>query len=225
MFAALDWTSQEFYHYLAAGGAALVVLALVLYALRGGRLRAPALVLSIVGGLGLGLGLAIIALGALGYRLGTPPVTYAYPGGIPRGMGGMAGIMAGGRSMPPEMFGGSAEKNDLAALVDKLDQMTDKPLAVRLSDAQRQGLRDQLKGLADADELSDEDAKARLDKLHDLLKDQRGTLEAAGYRWPAQPVFPPPAPSGPPPANPFKTEQHAGHLKALSERLARPEKG
>ncbi len=221
---ALDWQGQEFYYYLAGAGAAVVVLALALYAVPGGRLRAPGVALSVVGGLGLGVALGVLSMWAMGYRLGTPP--YAYPGGIPPGMGGMRGIMAGrGGEMPPSMGPPSAEKTQLVGLVDKLDQLTEKPLAVQLSDAQRQQIKEQLKGLADAEELSDDDAKGRLDKLLELLKDQRGTLEAAGYRWPAQASFPPPMPGGPPAANPFKAEQNARHLKALSERLAPAEKG
>jgi hypothetical protein len=129
------------------------------------------------------------------------------PGGAAKG--GM-GAGKGGRGPNP--------KNQLAALVAKLDLVTGKPPAVQLNDDQKKKVQEQLKGLDAADELNEEDAKKRLDTLLDLLKDHRETLELVGYRWPAQG-----GPGGfqPPPEvpNPFKDEKNAKPLKALQERL------
>jgi hypothetical protein len=117
---------------------------------------------------------------------------------------------------------GPSARNQLAALVAKLDQLTGKPLAVQLSDEQRAKLREQLEGLDAKDELSDDDAKKRLDAVLDIVKDDRETLEAAGYRWPGQQGgFRPPADT----PNPFKEGQNAQHLKSLHEQLAKGKAG
>ena len=65
-------------------------------------------------------------------------------------------------------------------------------------------------------DLTEEEAKAKLDALAAELKDYKSTLEAAGYRWPGDAAPQPPASTG----NPFK-EQAGQHLKALQERLAK----
>ncbi len=115
---------------------------------------------------------------------------------------------------------GPSPKGQLASLVAKLDALTDKPLAVQLTAEQRKQIQEQLNGLADAKELSDDEAKAKLDKILDVLKDQKDTMEKAGYRWPGGGGAGGPPPARPPaPANPFTTEANAGHLKSLSERL------
>ncbi len=129
----------------------------------------------------------------------------------------------GGRGPNPKM--------QLSQLVAKLDVLTEKPLTVQLTPDQKKQVQEQLKGLADAKELSDDDAKAKLEKILGVVKDQKETLEAAGYRWPGAggPGGPPaPGGSGGPggpggraeaPANPFTAEVNASHLKALSQRL------
>jgi hypothetical protein len=131
-------------------------------------------------------------------------------GGMGGGMGGMMGGMGGGGAQP---------KAQLAGLVDKLDLLTARPLAIQLTDEQRAKVAEQLKGLAEAKDLTDEEAKKRLDALTDTLKPYRETLEAAGYRWPGagggggrQP---------PPPPNPFMEEKNNKHLKELQERLTK----
>ena len=228
MFAALDWTSHTFITYLALGGAVVVALSLGLYAIPGSRVKVPGIALSIVGGLGLGTALGMLLMGVYGLRpenaanAGAGPVIGGIPvmgGGAPGGGGGGPGG-GGGR--------GSVSKTQLATLVGKVDVLTEKPLALQLTDEQRQAMKEQLKGLADAEDLSDDDAKAKVDKLHELLKDQKATLEAAGYRWPGQGGGGGGGPGGgapQPPPNPFKVEQNAKHLKALTERLDKGAKG
>ena len=68
------------------------------------------------------------------------------------------------------------------------------------------------------DPLTDEEAKKRLDALLEIVKDDRATMEAAGYRWPGsgggfggggakdQP-------------NPFTTEANRNYLKSLNDRV------
>jgi hypothetical protein len=140
-----------------------------------------------------------------------------------KGMGGPPGGMRGGG--PPGMAPGGAmlsgmgappPKAQLALLIAKIDQLTNKPLELTLTDEQRAKLSEQLKGLSDEDELSDDDAKKRLDAILDLLKGQQATLEAAGFRLPAS------GPGAQRPSNlpnPFAEGQDQEHLKQLEKRL------
>jgi hypothetical protein len=237
----LDWHNEQFYYLLAAAGALVIALSVALYAVPGGRLRVPGIALSIVGSLGAGLAAGVILMGMTGYKLPEekegaaapegggppPPPQMAGGGGMPR-MGGIPGG-PGGRG-----GGGPNPKAQLAALVNKLDVLTEKPLTVKLNEDQRKQVQEQLTGLAD-DNLSDDDAKKKLDKLLDVLKEQKGTLEAAGYQWPGEggrgggrggPTGNLPGGGrggrgGEPPPNPFKNEQNAEHLKHLTDRLAK----
>jgi hypothetical protein len=106
-------------------------------------------------------------------------------------------------------------KNQLVALVAKLDQLTGEPLALTLTEGQRAAIREQLRDL-DEKEVSDEEAERRLKAILEAVKGQRGTLEAAGYRWPGEGAGPPPSSA----LNPFAEEQNAKHLKSLRGHLA-----
>src|SRR5205807_5943558 len=130
-------------------------------------------------------------------------------GGMAKGKGGGGG---GGR-------GGPRPKKQLATLVDKLDVLTSKPLAIELSPEKKTKVGELLKGLDQKADLTDEEAKEKLDSLLDQVKDQKSTLEAAGYRWPGEGGGG--GRGGTPPANPFKEEANSQHLKALQERLAK----
>jgi hypothetical protein len=229
LFATWDWKSQDAYNYLAIAGGAVVLLSLVLYVLPVSGLKLLGRLLGVVGGLALGLGLGVRLMGVWGYQLESP-VNYAYPNGppanMPAGPGrGPMGAVAIQFPMPnaPPGGGQSISKPQLVALVSKLDLLTDKPLAIELSEEQRKEVREQLNGLADAEDLSEDDARARVAALHEVLKDQLDKLEAAGYRRGAAAGFPP----GPtkPDANPFKADQNATHLKALKGRLENAAKG
>lgn len=114
--------------------------------------------------------------------------------------------MGGGRGPNP--------KAQLATLVTKLDQLSGKPLHLALTPEQKKKVDEQLQKLDEEKELKEDDAKKRLDTLLTLLKDQRETLEAAGYRWPGAGQ----GGGGRPPAdqpNPFTEEANAHHLKSL----------
>jgi hypothetical protein len=131
------------------------------------------------------------------------------PGGMMGGGPGMGG-MGGGR--------GPSAKNQLAALVTKLELLTDRALSINLADEQKPALDEQIRGLDTMDELADEEAQKRLDALLDLLADHKDTLVAAGYRWPGDGGFRPPADT----PNPFADGSAAEALKLLQERLATP---
>jgi hypothetical protein len=124
------------------------------------------------------------------------------------GMMGRGGGMGGGG------FGrgrGPNSKNDLASLVGKLDLLTRKPLAVTLTEDQKQKVREQLKGLEEPKELTEGEAKKRLDALVEILKDQRETLKNAGWPREGGGGFRPPRDF----PNPFQEGENSEHLKSL----------
>jgi hypothetical protein len=147
---------------------------------------------------------------------GMPPMGRGggQPGRGPRMGGGGGGPMGG-------MFGQQSPKTQLATLVAKLEQLTGKPLALHLNEDQRAKLRKQLDGLDAKKTLTDEDAKKRLDAILDIVKKDKATLEAAGYRWPGpgggglgQRANAP---------NPFKVEPNDKRLKSLQDQLGKVE--
>jgi hypothetical protein len=223
-------TDMSLYHYLAIGGGVLVVLALVLYFTPVSRLKIPGIFFGIVGGLGMGAALGVLAMAFYGYQLkqpestgGASPQSGMGPGGGPPNMMAMMGRggMPNGGGSPGRMGGGRPNsKTQLASLVAKLDVLTNEPLAVKLNPEQKKKMREQLQMLDEQENLSEDEAKAKLDALLDILKDQRQTLEAAGYRWPGQGGGR--GRGGQPAsalANPFKDEQNSKHLKALQSQL------
>ncbi len=153
-----------------------------------------------------------------------PPGAKGPPGGFGPGGFGPGGAKGGAKAKGGKKgkggfggFGPPSDKAQLVTLVVKLEQLTDKPLTLTLTDAQRSAIREQLQDLSEQEEISDEDAKKRLDAILDSLKDQRPVLEAAGYRWPGTPfAFTPP-----PPGNPFKEGPDRDRLSALQENLAK----
>lgn len=172
-----------------------------------------------------------VGLGVLGMRLlGNQPNPTASAGGAasaaiaesPDGPtpGGQPGSPGGGAPGAGRTGGrrGPSPKWQLASLVTKLDLLSRQTLAVRLSDQQKKTVREQLQGLDTMQELSAEEAKKRLDVMLETVKDQKGTLEAAGYRWPGQSRFRRPADT----PNPFLEEENAKALTSLRQQLDKP---
>jgi hypothetical protein len=150
-----------------------------------------------------GLGAGGLGMATFGYRLHEPePVQ---PTGPPPGPPMDASAMLATRP-----------KNQLVALVVKLDQLTGEPLSLSLTEGQRAAIREQLRGLEEK-EVSDEEAERRFKEILEAVKGQRGTLEAAGYRWPGGGAGPPPSSM----LNPFAEEQNAKHLASLRGHLAK----
>ena len=202
-------------------------------------MRVPAIIAASIICFALGVGAGILSvqiLNAYGINIiEQKPGTVAQESAP--GMGGQGGGGPGGLMMPPggtmPMMGqgggppasgpqrgsqGTGAKTQLASLVAKLDQLTQKPLAVNLTDEQKKKVREQLQGLGDQDDLSDDDAKKRLDALMEVVTpEQKETLEAAGARLPGRQIpIPRPADA---PKNPFKEEANAKHLKSLQDQL------
>ena len=230
-----DWSHLGFPQYLAIGGGIVVVLAILLYLIPGARFKVPAIVVSTLASLAVGIGLGMMIMATLGYYIerqqpgarasgeegaqaGMPP------GGAMKGSGmmKMGGKTGGGGPMMGMMGGGGGggARSQLASLVAKLDTLTGKPLAVNLSQEQKKKVCEQLQGLAGPDSISEEDAKKKLDLLLDLLKSDKETLKAAGFRWPGE-LVDNRDPRQPLPPNPFKDAANNKHLKTLEDRLAK----
>src|SRR5262245_22816278 len=130
----------------------------------------------------------------------------------------MPGMPGGGRG--PGNFGPPPQVQP-ATIVTKLDQLTQKPLTLQLTAAEKKKIVDLLKGLPDRDEISDQDAQKCLDQLLEVLKGSKETLEAAGFRWPGAGGggFGRGAPQ--PVANPFKEGNPNKHLKSLETTLVK----
>src|SRR6516225_7349083 len=168
-------------------------------------MKVPAIIacslICLVIGLGVG-GLAGIYLGPeMPPWLGGPPVRATEEIGekgadaasmmAKKGMNGGPGMMPGKGMGGPGKGGGGmpkgpTSKTQLTTLVSKLDALTQKPLTVTLDTDQKKQIAEQLKGLGTMDELSDDEAKQRLDAILTVLKDQKEPLEATGFRWPGQ---------------------------------------
>jgi hypothetical protein len=185
-----DWDQLTWYHYLGIGGGVVVILALLMYFTRASRIKVPAILMGILGGLGVGIAVgAGVTMLANSYavkmeqeRANEGANTSVSPRANPR-MGGKGG----GR---PGMGGGArgpSSKAQLGTLLAKLDLLTSHPLSVTLDPEQKKKVNDIVQRM-DKEEVQGEDqAKAKLEELRNILtEEQRKTLEAAGFRWPGQ---------------------------------------
>ncbi len=234
----MDLQSPHFLTYVLIGSVALAVLAVVLYYFPGGKIKIPAIAVTGLTCLISGAGIGVLALYLFGYHWepgrgdGLAPAgsrgSQGQGGGGagPGGSGGRGGVGGGGpspggtrRSGGPRGGAttdrGPTSKSQLAAFVAKLDVLTRKPLTVKLTTDQKAKVREQLEGLEDKEELSEEDAKKTLNALLEIVKENKETLEAAGYRWPGQGGTPPPSDI----PNPFKEKGDGDHLKSLRGQL------
>jgi hypothetical protein len=233
-----DLSKWQVYHYALAGGLVLALIAIVLYFIPSSRLKMPAIVVCSLGFLAAGFGIGVVTLVALGYQrtepagsgtgsssgggaadAGMAAMKMGMPGRGGRGGGGMGGGRGGMGGMTGGRGGGGrgpTSKTQLVTLVDKLDVLTNKPLAIDMPPEKKAKVAELLRGLDQKTDLTEEEAKAKLDALGEQLKDYKATLEAAGYRWPGDTPPRPPGNAG----NPFK-EEAGQHLKALQERLTK----
>jgi hypothetical protein len=230
-----NWHEMQLYQWLAVGGGALALLALVMALVlrKRGPVHVPAAAAAAVAAFAAGVGAGVILLSWFGYHWEKRESAPAEPGAISgdpmvvqvRGGGPFGGGQGGGRGRGRGGAGGApSPKAQLASLVDKLNVLTGMKLAVELDAAKKKQVLEQLRGLAEQEELKDEEAKAKLDALLEVLKGDRDKFEAVGYRWPGEA-----APGGgrgrgrggPPqaPPNPFKGGNNGEHLKALQLRL------
>lgn len=215
MFAWIDWNNLQLFHYFAIGGGVVLVLALLLYLIPGEarkKLKLPAIVVGVVGGLAVGF--AAGALGMAHYRdfddkkqdekaddkkdgngqpgpaPGGPRPGGPRPGGPGGGFpgGGFPGGGFPGGGFPGGGGGGQTPQQQLGTLVHKLDLLTGKSLTITLTEDQKKKLREQLKDLDPEKKLERADADKRLkDLLKSLEEGQaKDTLEDIGFRWPRE---------------------------------------
>ncbi len=221
-----NWTELPFYYYLAIGGGVVIVLAVILYYTPVSRLKFPGILAAAVGGVAVGVGVGVVGMTYFGYRLPPSETAHATEQPAPEGDGlgkmgrpGLGGRPGGGMGRPGGGGGMGGmrpnSKNDLANLVTKLDVLTRKPLAVTLTDEQKQKVREHLAGLDKEDKLSEDEAKKRLDALLEIVKDQRDTLKSAGFRWPGEGGGRGGFGGQNDDRNPFKEGDNNEHLKSL----------
>jgi hypothetical protein len=227
----MDWNNMQTWQYGALIGGAVLLVGLIVYFLPIRRLKVPGSITAAIGGAGLGLALGILWMSTLGYKPTGPategaeePKDGGPPPGLAKGKGGGKGAPKGG-------FGGGAPKGGgnpptsrvlLARLVNALDTVVDRPIALTLTPAERAALAEQLKGLESAEEIKEDDARARLDALQKILERDRKALEAVGYQWASPDAKGPPkggfgGPKDSP--NPFADGPAKERLKSLQERL------
>jgi hypothetical protein len=216
----VDLSQLDLTAWLLIGGAATVVLALLLYWLPVSAIKIPAVLLSILGGLGVGMAAGIILLGTFGYHWKPQPSEEGPPrdatAGMRPPMGGMMGGPGGGRpgGGGPGGGGRANPKTTLASLITKLDLLAGKQLSLDLNDEQKQKVLEQLKDLG-KEELNDTEAQTRLDALLKLLEGDKKTLEAVGFNWPGESA----GRGGR--GDPLKSEESTRRLKDLQDRLGK----
>lgn len=133
-------------------------------------------------------------------------------------MSGGGGQRGGGQRGGGQRGGGPTSKNQLASLITKLDLLTHERLSVKLDAEQKRKIREQIQKLEEKDELSEEEAKTKLDAVVEVLHDdQKKTLSEAGASLPGQRSGN--RGGGDAPANPFKEGQSNEHLKSLRSQL------
>jgi hypothetical protein len=144
-------------------------------------------------------------------KMGGPPMGMPM-GGAP----GMPPMGKGGAGGGKGMFGkGPSAKDQLAALVQKLDLVVAQPVKLNLTLSQKTQLAQKLEGLDKLKELPDAEAEKRLTEVLEVLnKDQHDVLKAVGFRFPNE-KFQKPAPS----QNPFAEEPVRQQLQKLQKQL------
>src|SRR5262245_6496488 len=171
---------MELYQWLAIGGAALALLALVLYFLPVKAVKIPAVLVGIVGGLLAGVSAGVFLMAAFGYSTtkpgedagktagpggGAPPGMAGGKGGMPfppGGPGGKGGMPfppggKGGMPFPPGGKGGAPAdpSQQLAGLLTRMNRLIEKPLRVELTEDQRKEVYEQIKDIDKDTKLSD----------------------------------------------------------------------
>jgi hypothetical protein len=224
----MNLNDMAMWQWFAIAGGAVLLLSLIMYFLPAGKMKLPAVVTGSFGGLVAGLALGILLMAVFGYKpMREQPPSSDSAGGGPGPAGKMPGpgapgfVKGPGGPMPKNAIGGPppapSPKAQLVALVTALDTVADRPVTITLTPEQKSTIVEKLKGLDQPAELTDDDAKARLDAIVKAVEREQKTLETVGFRTtpPAKGGFGPPKES----PNPFKEGPTAERLKSLLERL------
>ena len=220
----IDFKNMQTYHYFMIGGGGLVLIAIILYFLKGKTVKVSAFFATTLGCLAVGFGAGIVTLAALGYNWNVKerpeqPPPAAPPGGMPAGMAPMGGGMGGkgdgaNKGGGKKGGGGPSSKIQLVSLVTRLNQLTGPPLKIELNDERKSEVAEQLKDLHSLEELSDDVATQRLNALLDIFKDDRPTLEKAGFSMGGSGLG-----ALAKEKNPFNTDAVKDVLKSMQERV------
>ena len=227
----MDIDDLKTWQYAAAVGGAVLLLGFVLYLLPTRKLKVPGLLAATLGGIATGLAVGVIWLAGFGYKFNPPPDQPPPEGGMgpPPGVGTPSKDGAikfgggGGKGKGGAAKGGGGNPSprvQLVRLVNALDAVVDRPVALSLTADDRKAIAAQLDGLAAAGEVKDDEAKAKLDAILKVLEKDRKALEAVGYQWPNPDAKGPPKGGFPKDSpNPFADGQNREKLKSLQERL------
>lgn len=211
-----DYKNMETYHYFIAGGAGLVVIALLLCLFKGRKIKVSAFFATTLGALALGFGIGVITLGAAGYHWEEQKQDEAQAKAAANTPNPKGKKSADQNPNPKKNANAVSAKLQLAALIVKLNQITETPLTINLGD--RKGkVAEQLKDLDTKEMLTNEEAETRLKALKETLDKDYATLTAAGLDLDRAGAVG----KKEPPANPFTNEANKTALKALQERLAK----
>ncbi len=190
--------------------------------------KVPAVIVSGVISLVIGLGCGLL-IGRNTAATADKPVAVAPPENEEKakqgGDGGRQGVdgpkqaggAKGGKGTPGPKGGGQQAKTQLTQLIAKLDLLTHKP-PLPLTAEQKMKMKSLLADIDAAEDMSQDDAKTRLDALLAVLEENKLTVQAAGFPWPGA-VAPPQSKQTP---NPFKSGPasiEVIHLKALRDHL------
>jgi hypothetical protein len=222
----MNLNDMAMWQWFAIAGGAVLLLSFVMYFLPAGKMKLPAVVTASFGGLVAGLALGILLMAVFGYKPtqerprsessgDAASQSPRMPGpGAPPFVKGPGGPMSNGPSGPPAP---PTPKAQLANLVTALDTVADRPVTITLTPDQKAVIIEKLKGLDQAGEITDVDAKVRLDAIVKVMEKDQKTLETVGFHTapPAKGDFGPPKES----PNPFKEGPAGERLKSLLERL------
>jgi len=116
---------------------------------------------------------------------------------------------------------GPSNRDQLTTMITRLDQYTTKPLFVELSAEQKKELQKQLEGLEELEVVSDEDAKAKVESLLDILKDKKDFLDVTGLSRGRRARVGGGGTAAVPPPNPFAQGGPGKSLKSLRVSLSK----
>ncbi len=216
-----DFKNMEIYRWFIIGGGGLAVLSVLLYFVKGSRIRVSAFFACFIGCLVLGFGVGVITLGAVGYNWNKKEEISeagAAPPDGPKNDGPGMPKKGGFGKGDNRKKGGVNVKTQLATLVAKLNLLTESPLSVALNDERKKKIGDLLESLGATETLDDKDAAKALLALQEIIESDRKTMEAVGYVWFSDSADSVAAKDGP---NPFAKDDNRSALAALLKRVGK----
>jgi hypothetical protein len=128
--------------------------------------------------------------------------------------GGDAGPKQGDPADPPKKK--STAKRDLVTVITQMDTRLNPP-KLNLDAENKKKVLEALAGLDALEELSDEDAEIRFQKLRDVVISNLPEFQRVGFNWPGDAAGAGPRPN---PRNPFKDGKVGEVFKSVQKQLA-----